>query len=235
VTPTTLLGLVIFAASLGPGYIYERVAELRRPHTDRSALVESVEMVVIGSAFSLLAAMVVIAVANATGWLSVDRLVDNPARYLVRRGAAGVAAVAATVALSYIAAALAALLANRGQSVSIYPGGNPWHHVFLKRRPTDSSAFVTVLMHDGTRIAGALAAYTLEQAEEREIALVRPLALQEAGADAKPLDEDFVLVRESEITLVRGHFLPPPKQAQKASGSRVTRLIKSSGTVFKGL
>lgn len=77
----TLLGLLLFAASLGPGYVYLRVAELREPRQERSQLVEAAELVFAGVVASTIGSLVIVAIAEATETVDVDELALDPASY----------------------------------------------------------------------------------------------------------------------------------------------------------
>jgi len=83
VIPDSLVGLVLFAASLGSGYVYVCVAELRQPRQERSQLVEAAELVFIGAIASSLAALLVAFTAEATGFSDLDVLADDGSTYAV--------------------------------------------------------------------------------------------------------------------------------------------------------
>lgn len=206
--PDSLVGLILFAASVGPGYVFEAVAEKRRPRPTRTTLGETVGMVVIGASFSVLAAIVVLLVSRATSWLDPKALAGEAAHYALQDPLRAPAALATVFVLGYAGAAIAAHLIYPSKKGHVRPGAVPWHRVFLEDRPSDdSSVFVTVHMRDGKKIAGALAAYTLEQADNREIALVAPMAMQPKEGDATPLSESFVVVREADVLYVSGHYI----------------------------
>jgi hypothetical protein len=209
VIPDSLLGLVLFAASLGPGYVFETVAEKRRPRPPRSTLGETIEMAVIGATFSVLAAILVLLLARETSWLEPKALADSTTIYVLRNPLRAPVAFATVFVLGYAGAAAAAHLIYRRKNPLIQPGLAPWHRVFLQDRPgNESSVFVTVHMRDGKRIAGALGAYTLEHAENREVALVAPIAIQEDEAQqATVARESFVVLREADVLYMTGHYI----------------------------
>jgi hypothetical protein len=212
VIPDSLLGLILFAASLGPGYVFETVAEKRRPRPTRSTLGETVGMAVIGASFSVLAAIVVLLVAHATSWLDPKALANETTLYVLRDPLRAPAALATVFVLGYAGAGATAHLIYPRKKGRIQPGAVPWHRVFLQERPDDdSSVFVTVHMRDGTKIAGALDSYTLEHGDNREIALVAPMAKQLKDATAEPLTEDFVVLREADVLYITGHYMTEAK------------------------
>ena len=206
--PDSLVGLILFAASLGPGYVFEAVAEKRGPRPTRTTLGETVGMAVVGASFSVLAAIIVLLVSHETSWLNSTALADEAAHYALQDPLRAPAALAAVFVLGYAGAAIAAHLIYPSKKGHVRPGAVPWHRVFLEDRPNDDSAvFVTVHMRDGNKIAGALGAYTLEQAENREIALVSPMAIQPKEGNATRLGESFVVLREADVLYVSGHYL----------------------------
>jgi hypothetical protein len=52
--PTTVAGVAVFLASLSPGYIWVRVAEVRVPRQRRTQLLEAAELVLLGGVFSVI-------------------------------------------------------------------------------------------------------------------------------------------------------------------------------------
>jgi len=212
VIPDSLLGLVLFAASLGPGYVFETVAEKRRPRPARSTLGETIEMAVIGASFSVLAAILVLLLAHETAWIDTKALANETTLYVLQNPLRAPAALATVFVLGYAGAGVTARLLYRGKNPRIQPGFVPWHRVFLQDRPNDdSSVFVTVYMRDGSKIAGTLGAYTLEHGDNREIALVAPMAKQLKEAVAEPLDEAFVVLREEDVLYMTGHYITGAK------------------------
>lgn len=58
--PSSLTGLVLFAAFVLPGYVWMRVEETRRPRPNRSGLTEAADLVFIGLIATSLAAIIVV-------------------------------------------------------------------------------------------------------------------------------------------------------------------------------
>jgi hypothetical protein len=50
VIPETLVGIIVFTAGVGPGYLFVQLAERYGPRRDRSQLEEAAELLVVGSA-----------------------------------------------------------------------------------------------------------------------------------------------------------------------------------------
>jgi hypothetical protein len=205
VIPNTLLGLLVFAASLGPGYIFVRVAETRDPRPERSTLLELAELVFVGSAASAAAFSLGFIVAEATGWVDLDRLAAAGATdYMLNNPYRGFSFLVAVLGITYVGTWLVAkhlLYRGRPRPVLLHP---IWHEVLWD----DSGAkrvFVTVELRDGRKVAGYASAYTSQDVspEDKELVLQRPIS---ATVPQDPrvvwLDDDHVLVPGSQIALL---------------------------------
>jgi hypothetical protein len=210
VIPSNLVGLVLFAASLGPGYVYVRVAEKRKPRPDRSALVETVEMIAIGGMASTLAALIVLSVGDALDALDTGALANSAKDYLLAEPVRVLGSLVVLFALSYGGAAIAALLMHRRHRAVFKPGTNAWQEVFWWGR--DSRTDVTLAhieLRDGRRIAGKLRTFTAESEDNREIALVSPIAAQTTrGGRMEHVADRFVVLREADILYITGGYWP---------------------------
>jgi hypothetical protein len=208
--PDTLLGVVLFAASLGPGYVYVRIAETRNPRPSRSQLGEAIEMVVIGVVMSAAAAMVAIGIAQKIGLLDTEALVDDSVAYLVQHPFRGFGTFLFALILSYGAAAAASYVRFRKDPAVIRPGMTMWHAVFWSDRPSKKhEAIVTLELRTGGKVTGVLRGFTAEFEENREIALRAPLSYQPVGADKpEPLSDKFLLFREEDIAYSAGRYWP---------------------------
>jgi len=74
VIPTSLLGIVAFAATVGPGYLYVRVAEQWRPLVERTPLKEAAELFVVGSIATALGVFVALVLVTPLQTLSAAPL-----------------------------------------------------------------------------------------------------------------------------------------------------------------
>lgn len=208
--PDTLLGVVLFAASLGPGYVYLRIAETRHPQPSRSQLGEAVEMIVIGVVVSAAAAMVAIGIAQKIGLLDTGALVKDAPAYLVQHPFRGFGTFLFALALSYGVAAGASYVRFRKEPSVIRPGMTMWHAVFWNDRPSEEhEAIVTLELRAGGKVTGVLRGFTAEFEENREIALRAPLSYQPPGGGVpEPLSDAFLLFREDDIAYSAGRYWP---------------------------
>lgn len=160
--PGTVLGLLLFAASLGPGYTYLRLAETREPRQERSQLVEAAELVLVGAIASAFASLIVVASAEATGLADIDRLATAPRTYTVDSPLRVLALLVAATLRANGGAAIAAIIAHRGAEATIKPGYSAWHFVLADEVGVHRK-YATVEMRDGRSVAGWVAAYTVSQ------------------------------------------------------------------------
>lgn len=205
--PDTLLGLVLFAASLGPGYVYLRVAERRRPQPARSSLIEAVGLLVIGALASTVAGVVVLTAGDGLGLIEPGRVVDDFEAYVGDKPLRGLVLVA-LFALAYGGAALAARLIHRKRPAVVSPGATVWDKIFVEKAPSkDHVAFLTVELKDGRRFAGPMKYCTVEEGDNRELGLLSPIYSQ-ADARSKPVltRDEFMVIREQETVFVAGRY-----------------------------
>lgn len=209
--PSTFAGLVLFAASLGPGFVYIRTAERRRPRADRSSLAEAVEMVVFGAALSLGCTFIVLVAASATDLLAWDALVESPRQYVADHPFRVAAPIAAALGLSYLLAALLALAVHRSPAVS-HPGVTMWQQAFWLDKPEKGDTVATVVLRDGSEITGKVLGFTAQMAEHRELLLQGPLArVPPEGGDPEEVRQDFFVLREDDALFITGHYWQGPE------------------------
>ena len=82
--PDTLLGLAVFAAAVGPGYVFLRIAERWTPRRDRSTLHEAAELVVVGATTTAIAVLAVLALGEAADKIDASQVVANRSNYLIQ-------------------------------------------------------------------------------------------------------------------------------------------------------
>src|SRR5690348_12924498 len=165
--PETLLGLVLFAASVGPGYVFIRIAERWEPQRKLTPLLEAAGLVVIGATASALAALLVLLVGEALGGIDSEQLAADRFTYVVREPGASLLALVAFLIVSYGSAAAIAYLrytpfdVKREHRKEIHPADDPWFKAFIRDAPKDHATAVTLGMRDGRRIDGILSAFSM--------------------------------------------------------------------------
>ena len=112
--PNTLLGLLVFAASIGPGFIFVYVAEKRSPRPKRSAILEAAELVSVGGAASMISLIAALLLNNWVGWVDTDALTKDGARYVLGSPERGLLFLLAVLASSYLLTLAAAYIVYRG-------------------------------------------------------------------------------------------------------------------------
>ncbi|MEJ7784256.1 MAG: DUF6338 family protein [Solirubrobacteraceae bacterium] len=207
--PGTLLGALFLAACLVPGFIFQRAAERRRPQFARSALVEAVELAGTGAASSLFAATVVLLLASTGAVFDANALADDPGRYVLLHPLRVLGPVLVIFGASCGLAWGAALVLFRNSPSAFDPAGTVWSRTLMEKLPSSTHLVVaTVELKDRRRVIGVVSAFSSEADTDRELALVRPLAAQPAAGElVVATDDDFVLLRESQIVSIVGRYV----------------------------
>jgi Family of unknown function (DUF6338) len=232
VIPASLVGLVLFAATLGPGLVFVLVVERRRLRAERSQLLEAAEVLSIGAVSSGLAALAVIAIADRTGWIGKGGL-DRGRHYLIDHPVRSLTALLAAFVLSCALALAAGRIVTWRLRSTLRPGRSVWYEVFSKRG--DNMVRVTAELRDGRRVMGFLKDYTIDMAfpAERQIALHEPIYVQRP-TDLKPnrLPDRVLILQADELLYVGARFekpqAPPQSLAEPSAvvpppfGGRVT-------------
>lgn len=83
--PSTPLGVLVLLSAAAPGWVFTLILRRRRWRSKQTAIQETVELVVVGSLSTLLAAAVVTFFYHACGWipdLDTQRLMEAPTSYV---------------------------------------------------------------------------------------------------------------------------------------------------------
>ena len=102
--PGTLLGALLLAAWLVPGFVFLRVGERRQSRLARSTLIEAVELACVGAVTSVIAVMVILILGRRFAFLDVVALSHNPGRYVLLHPAQALGSILATFLLSCLLA-----------------------------------------------------------------------------------------------------------------------------------
>jgi hypothetical protein len=208
--PDTLLGLVVFSAAAGPGYLYVRLSRAREPRYERTTLEEAAEFVVFGALSSGFAILLTLGVGDAVEFLDTDKIGEDATGYAVDEPLRVLAALAAVLAVSYGSVYLVTTqLVHRG-APTISPGETAWYAAFHRMLPKDHGAYVTVELRDGRALAGLVIAYTPDNDEPREILLSRPvdgsLWVRDEHGNAEELPDAFIALQSPDILAVSGRY-----------------------------
>jgi hypothetical protein len=197
VVPSTLLGLVVLAASIGPGYIWIAVAETRIPRRPRSQLLEIAEMVIVGGLASALAFLAVFSFASWTSLIDADALAKDGTAYLLGHPTRGLGVVFLGLALAYLGAWGVALLRYRKHPQIIEHGYSAWHRMLGQQPGRD--VYATVDLRDGTTVAGWVFLCTVDEVPPSERDLVLIAARGERVKMRPPHSEAFVDSRDRAV------------------------------------
>ena len=205
--PDTVLGLLVIAASLGPGYLFVRLGELRNPRPSRSTLLELVELVATGGTFTILVLWAALAVDRyVRNIVDLDALAASRTDYVLAQPLRTTTLVVFVIAGAYLLAWLAALAVYRGMPPT-QRSWQTWHEAFRIQEHGGSlcRAYATVELRDGRTVAGPVAFYTTQGApsDERELALERPISAKASGtAEYVEVPDERVILRASDIAVV---------------------------------
>ena len=210
--PSTLLGVLAFLASAGPGYAYVKIAERWRRPAEKTALREAMELLVIGSLATALGVLAALIAGDERGFLDTVALAERPGRYMVTHPLEIGAALLIVLVISYGGAVLAALLVHKGRR-RVYPD-SAWWGAFERRLPEGHGVYATVGLKDGRAITGGVHSFTAEPVavEDREIALAapgdQPLIVRRGDEEPVALADRLVLLRGSDIAYVSARYFP---------------------------
>ncbi len=208
--PDTLLGLVVFSAAAGPGYLYVRLSRAREPRYERTTLEEAAEFVVFGALSSALAILLTLGVGDAIGLLDADALRRDATAYVLEEPLRVLLALTVVLALSYGTVwLLTTRLIHRG-APTISPGETAWYAAFHRMLPEKHGAYVTVELRDGRAVAGIVVAYTPDADEPREILLFSPVGgslwLREKDRTVRKLPDLFLILESTDILMIGGRY-----------------------------
>jgi hypothetical protein len=222
VIPNTLFGLLLFAASIGPGYIYVRVAERYRPRPERSALLETAELVSVGGLASSLALLAGLLVAETTGWLNLEAFANGGTKYVLTHPARGLTFVLAVLLASYVGTWKVAERFHRDLPAAITT--NPIWHEVLGDQAATRYVYATVELRDGRFMYGGVERYTLDEAspENKELVLTQPLkAKASARSEWAEVKDDSIVLSARDITTIGLKYaaVPPALRAPAKAGT----------------
>jgi uncharacterized protein DUF6338 len=212
VLPNTLLGLVVFTAGAGPGYLYVRLSQVRSPRYERSNLEEAVEFVVFGALTSAVAVLSALVLGEWTNLLDTNRLSEGPAAYVTTEPLRALGAFLIVIGLSYGLVWLVATRLLHPNAPTIRPGETGWYAAFHRFLPENHGVYGTVELRDGRAIAGLIVSYTLEADDSRELVLSKPaddsIWLRSINGEATQLPDTFMVLNGSDIYAVSGRYTP---------------------------
>jgi Family of unknown function (DUF6338) len=234
VIPSTLLGLVVLAASIGPGYVWIRVAEARVPRGPRTQLLEIAELIVIGGLFSTIAFLGVLAFADWSGWIDTNALAAEGTDYVIRHTTRGLSVVVVGLAVAYAGAfAVARWIVYRKYRPRIGHGFSAWYSTLIPK-DADHAAYATVDLRDGTTVAGWVTQVTTGEVPVAERDLVlraepgKPLKVRPPSANTFVDSPDGAIVLNgSDVLTVSASYysMSEFRDAHKALNEMVDETI----------
>jgi Family of unknown function (DUF6338) len=222
VLPDTLLGLVLFTAAAGPGYLYVRLSQVREPRYERTTLEEAVEFVVFGALASGVAVLAALSFGELTGLLDTKQLADGPRHYITTEPVRALAALVLVLGVTYGLVWLVTTKLLHRDGADIRPGETGWYAAFHRFLPADHGVYGTVQLRDGRAIAGLIVAYSIEADESREIVLSKPpngpLWLRTPEGRSVELEDTFIVLEGPDIYAVSGRYTRLKSTTEPATG-----------------
>jgi hypothetical protein len=187
--------------------VYLRVAELRNVRPDRSALIEAIELAVVGALCSTSALLIVGALADWRGTTNVHWFGAHPQAYIGHHPLRLLWLVSVALLVAYAIAYLAARITHRGKHESIRPGSSGWTEAMFNMCPKGYATIAAVELRDGRRVEGVLRAHMSTPGDEnRELYLVAPIRVQPLHGSVTSLTDSFILLREKDILAIGGEY-----------------------------
>jgi hypothetical protein len=177
VVPGNLLGLALFVLAVTPGYIYLRVAERRAPRPERSPLLLTVELIVIGTGATLLT---VLGIAGLLGLLSVEPVdvgewLRTGSVYANSHLLPLTLVFCVVIVLSNLGTGLVAYWLHKGKRPGFQPSGSVWTEI-MTRDAGENDVFLSLQLKSGAKVEGYLHSFPLERIDaDSEIALQPPI------------------------------------------------------------
>jgi hypothetical protein len=222
--PTTLTGLVLFAALLLPGFVYVTVRERAVPRRERSVFRETIEIAVVSIAGISAAAVVLAAVSSK--WPDqtpdLERLIGQDLAYVADEyiivGGWFVGLLAATTAA---AGGFAWWRRRRMVHPSI---SSSWWRLFDTLRESTWEVVVQCALDDGSWVKGTLSSYNNYEPEtaDRDLVLLDPITYQLPGKDEEEqrLDVSAACVSARRIVAMFVTYVQATPSHDPATSSR---------------
>lgn len=213
--PGDLVGLILLLAAVAPGYVFLRVAERYRPRPDRSALLETAEVLAIGAACTTVAALLIVGLEGAVHGVVVDVSTwsEQGNAYLRERPYTAARSIGFALVGACVVAYVSARIVNRGRPPGIVPGATVRAGVFEPTSRKGWRAWVAVHLKDGSVVEGYLLAYPTGGSDVQEIALRKPIGRTDPGQQrALVTGVDRVIISADEIAMIGVRIESPEVQ-----------------------
>lgn len=200
--PNSVFGLLVIAASLGPGYLFVRIAERRNPRPARSSLLEIAELISVGGSCAAISLLVALVIAQKTGAVDLNALAKRGTDYALTHPLPVFTLLIGVLLGSYALAVVGTLVVHQGVPATLRQH-SVWHE--LLRRQDGYQPFATAELRDGRVVAGPVAYYTVEEAPPdcRELVLIKPIRARAApNAQFVEVLDDRVVLRASDISVL---------------------------------
>lgn len=207
--PTTVVGLIVVVGAFAPGYAWIRVAEARKLRADRSPLLETVELGLVGAAATLISAAAVglISESFAVGLADLQHWALQGSLYFENHPVKVLLTLAAIVVLSTFSAWAAARVAYRRYPPVFGPERTVWSDVLagsgqLVGEGVARTAFIAARTKDDRIIEGYLFSFPSGPSDTvSEVALQAPIFVRDTprAERVKVANTQFLLLLVTEL------------------------------------
>lgn len=224
--PSSALGVAFIVGCLAPGVLFVRVAEKRGAWFGRSGVFEITLLAAVGAITTVLASLIVLALADVIGIVDLEVFAAGPQNYVFAHPAGSLAAAVVIAALSCLFAWVAAWSQSRDPDprYTIDRSLTVWQVVFdidfevnaKKKETKKRMPILTVEMKNGVRYRGQLASMTPEFVDNRELALMFPERWSpEKGEFLTFGGGPLIVMRESDVLTISVNYTDtaPPSGA----------------------
>lgn len=208
--PTNIVSILILLAAFAPGYAWLKVVEARTLRTERSVLLETVELGLVGATCSLLAAAAIGLVDSLFDFGTADlgRWAAEGAQYFEDHPTQVLVTVALIAIISISGAWSMARFVYRKYPPVFGPERSVWTDVLARSgtaasKDLNRAAFLAVTLKDRRIFEGFLFSFPTGPTDAvGEIALQAPVFLRDTPTSARMSlpDTQFLILLVSEIT-----------------------------------
>lgn len=202
--PTDPLGLIVFVAAAGPGFVFRRTAARRVVASPSSSLGEALEMAFVGCMCTAVAGAIIVSSTAVVAWFDPHRLLagGGSRAYVVENPIRGASVVVGSLVLASAIAYLAARITYR-QSATIRPGSVLQRAVAIESLAGNADAYASVELADGRVFHGGIGVFSSDpQAGDDRIGLTAPVTVVPRGGQPQVLPATLVVVDAATATYV---------------------------------
>lgn len=245
--PSTLLGLLILAYILIPGYFYQLIRRSLVPTPRITTLIGAANFVCVAIVSNTITALL-FAMSQRSVWIrdhspDVVQLLRSSESYLLvsnaRLAYIGGWAVAMIAVSCVVAAGLAYLLYFGSKRVGVGMSiDSTWHHVFWWEVPEHYDVAIECVLENGVSIEGILDSYNadLDDTPDRDLTIRPPGFIRLPNGHTSSLGHRRVIVSARQISRLVVHYVESEEEVNpKRIRDTLRRLRYRISSIFRSL